>query len=516
MAPRRTGIRKHKKTTAPFKSPPTRASRPRSALTADSTPLINHIQPQVELSARSSVVKATQLELVQPFLKAPEIQPRGWKRKRGQEEAEPNKRRQGPSPPADKPAAAFTRLNKKDLTELNKLNRRKEPKAIDAMLEKKRSGKRSRSRTSTTEISDDNTTTVSTSTHKSSISLSNYRLITLDRQRIVFEHGHIYEHVQTRLDSIFQSPVSEDDEREVTSIAKSLCDDFADVLKAACREDDSVELIYRALESINKNLLGQAFAIRRKADWDPSLKPTVQRRRYSSVLPAKTPNGTNSALDKSCNERQPYVTPEGSAPIMPPPPVPPNQDGGIKTPCPDITIGLHHHVVAAKLESVGVIMPYADELLKDLQYDKALRSCPAQSALLLRFPSLVVEGKSYATGKCLYEAQNQAAVSGSMMLVIQHQLCELAGSTSINSPLAFSICSEGPVMELWVHYNTSDGSVRYYKIHFLQICHASALHLVVEFFLAVLRIMRWARSTFLEDIAGKLLGLWKTSQEITT
>lgn len=73
------------------------------------------------------------------------------------------------------------------------------------------------------------------------------------------------EHVQTRLDSIMQSLISKDDKREVTSIAKSLCDDFADVLKAACREDDSVEQIYHALELINKRLLGQTYAIRRKA-----------------------------------------------------------------------------------------------------------------------------------------------------------------------------------------------------------------------------------------------------------
>lgn len=210
------------------------------------------------------------------------------------------------------------------------------------------------------------------------------------------------------------------------------------------------------------------------------------------------------------------MTPDGSAPTLPPPPIPPKQDsGGVKTPCPDITTGLHHHVVAAKLESVGIARPHSDELLKDLQHEKAFISCPAQSALLLRFPSLVVEGKSYATGKSLYEAQNQAAVSGSMMLVIQHQLSELAGSKSPNSPLAFSICSEGPVMELWVHYNTSDASVRYFKIHFLQICHASAFNTVVEFFLAVLRIMRWAKLTLLDDIAEKLSGVWKSYQNIT-
>lgn len=67
------------------------------------------------------------------------------------------------------------------------------------------------------------------------------------------------EHVQTRLDFIMQSPFSEDDKREVTAIAKSLCDEFA------CREEDSVVQIFHALESLNKKLLGQTYAIRRKA-----------------------------------------------------------------------------------------------------------------------------------------------------------------------------------------------------------------------------------------------------------
>lgn len=125
--------------------------------------------------------------------------------------------------------------------------------------------KRSRSRSSRTDFSEDNNTIVSASTHKSSLSLSNYRLINLDRRRIVFEHGPLPEEVQARLDSVLQSRISEDDRREITIIAKSLCEDFPDVLRAACREDDSMELIYRALDSINKILLDQDFAIRRKA-----------------------------------------------------------------------------------------------------------------------------------------------------------------------------------------------------------------------------------------------------------
>ena len=215
------------------------------------------------------------------------------------------------------------------------------------------------------------------------------------------------------------------------------------------------------------------------------------------------------------------MTPDGSAQTVPPPPLPSlppkRDDGSIETPCPDITTGLRHDILAAKLESVGVCGPHANDFLNVLQCDyKALISCPGQAALLLRFPSLVVESKSYATGKSLYEAQNQAAVSGSMMLVIQHQLSELAESQSTDSPLAFSICSEGPVIQLWVHYNTSCEGVRYYNMRFLQICHASALDTMVTFLLAILRIMRWAKSVLLDELVQKLLRVWKASQSITT
>ena len=243
--------------------------------------------------------------------------------------------------------------------------------------------------------------------------------------------------------------------------------------------------------------------------WNPSLKPANKWLNFNPVLPVETPNNANSALDESRKERQPYITPDRSAPTGPPPSVPSKQDIGIKTPCPDFTTGLRDRVVAAKLESIGVSTAYSDHFLRILESRNIFISCPTQSAMLLRLPSLVVEGKSYGTGKTLYEAQNQAAVSGSMMLVIQHQLSELAGKGFADAPLAFSICTEGPVIELWVHYNIFKAGVRYYKMQFLLVGHASALNTMEEFFLAVLRIMRWTNSTFLDDAAEKLLSVWK-------
>ena len=81
----------------------------------------------------------------------------------------------------------------------------------------------------------------------------------------------------------------------------------------------------------------------------------------------------------------------------------------------------------------------------------------------------------------LYEAQNQAAVF---------------------------------VVELWIQFNTSDASVRYYNMHFIQICYASAPDTVLTFFLAVLRIIRWARSIVLDNVMKKLLGVEKAFEGI--
>jgi hypothetical protein len=64
--------------------------------------------------------------------------------------------------------------------------------------------------------------------------------------------------------------------------------------------------------------------------------------------------------------------------------------------------------------------------------------------------------KSYATGRAVFEAQNQAAVSGVCAVKLFRQLDDLyAEHFSLSEKLlrlAFSICSEGAYLQLWVHY----------------------------------------------------------------
>jgi hypothetical protein len=62
------------------------------------------------------------------------------------------------------------------------------------------------------------------------------------------------------------------------------------------------------------------------------------------------------------------------------------------------------------------------------------------------WPVLIIETRAYAIGKTIFEAQNQAAVLGSSMIDSLQQLNDLTGHVG-QTPLAFSICTEGPHIE---------------------------------------------------------------------
>lgn len=201
---------------------------------------------------------------------------------------------------------------------------------------------------------------------------------------------------------------------------------------------------------------------------------------------------------------------------MPPPP--PQYDlSPIKTPRPDISIGLRNAVVVKALQSQGLTKLEANNLLEELQDTKArnrsepaLCSKPTQRALDIRFPFLPVEGKAYATGNPVFDAQNQAAVSGACALNILHDLHELARSAESGSPsdyqfMVFSVCTEGPYHELWAHYTTLEDDIRKYNMVILKTCNAVLYGELLRFLEAINNVMSWGAGQFLENIA-KLLG----------
>ena len=211
--------------------------------------------------------------------------------------------------------------------------------------------------------------------------------------------------------------------------------------------------------------------------------------------------------------------------MAPPPPPPlnrPNQDNYyVKTPRPDITVGLRLSTVVDPLLARGIDQAKATCFLQDLQQMQILCSDPTQQAHSICFPPIVIEGKSYATGKPVFEAQNQASVSGSCMTNLQHKLDDLTeraapGSYRSKAPLAFSICTEGPYFELWVHYTILLGDVRMYYMNILKTCHASLPEGVTEFLVIVDRVMSWARIDFVNDIVEQLVLVEKELDECST
>lgn len=102
-----------------------------------------------------------------------------------------------------------------------------------------------------------------------------------------------------------------------------------------------------------------------------------------------------------------------------------------------------------------------------------LVAVPASRASDLVFPFAVVEGKAYSTGRQVFEAKNQAAVSGASGLKLQLSLDELVNNAikgdsgaqlaslpGTPTPLFFSVCTEGPYHELCAHYTYIEDGVR--------------------------------------------------------
>ena len=247
-------------------------------------------------------------------------------------------------------------------------------------------------------------------------------------------------------------------------------------------------------------------------DWDPSLKPDFQRKFWD---PNAIPPVNNEAYDISDH---PHKRHQGERFDTSPSPMPAPaatskaEEETIKTPRPDFTIGLRHPSIVDALMERGLSNFKADDFLKFLQSEQKLCLDPTQNFLDVRFPVLVIEGKAYATGKTIFEAQNQAAVSGGCMVNLQQQLTDVSHKVfsrfkERKTPLAFSICTEGPQIELWVHYALSEDNVRSHYMNIFRTCHGSLQCGLEEFLVNVERLMEWTKSEMLDEIADQLYAL---------
>ncbi|KAJ5051201.1 hypothetical protein J3E72DRAFT_204473 [Bipolaris maydis] len=176
----------------------------------------------------------------------------------------------------------------------------------------------------------------------------------------------------------------------------------------------------------------------------------------------------------------------------------------ITTPKPDMTVGLAHQAFTERHQN----------LLYDYHACKLILSDPHAAQIGLRFPFMIVELKANVT---LTAAQNQAAVGGACILKIQEDLARQAARSPKFRPeqvsplptlaelspalaLCFSIVTEGPTHELWVHFKLND------NFHMLNLKswrttiggHAK------EFINCLGRIIEWGKGDFKEHVVEML------------
>jgi hypothetical protein len=204
----------------------------------------------------------------------------------------------------------------------------------------------------------------------------------------------------------------------------------------------------------------------------------------------------------------------------------------IKTPRPNTTTGIKESAVisalASSLSSPGsnYTKTKAKQFLEKLQDatipswrdgppEPVLIIVPTQHESNLTFPTLVFEGKGYSTGKQVFEAQNQAAVSGASGVKIQMMLDELVkratGSSDVpltpskNQPLlVFAICPEGPYHELWAQYTVIEDDEHRFSMALLNTCHGVMPKEVESFFVQVNNVLNWTAGPFLKSVVDGL------------
>ena len=342
------------------------------------------------------------------------------------------------------------------------------------------------------------------------------------------------------------------------------------MLNSASGEDDCIEPLYNALFDLDTH---KHLTFKQKADWRLTLKPRIHKPSFdlSFMGEVQCELANYRPRKRKQQDRQlisPVTSRNGSASAdittktgavdgesMAPPQrsvsasekssdtnTNSNRDdisSPIKTPRPDITIGIRESVLVSSLASRGLTKTVASDFLRYLQESEIQRnegllepvlvSEPTQRAMEVRFPFLIVEGKSYATGKPIYEAQNQAAVSGACAVKISRDLAELGrhakdsvtptSSQTLDDgfkppapPLAFLICTEGPVHELWASYDVTEDGVRKSVMNMVKSCHGSIPETVEPFLLDLYRVLNWGSGVFLESVVDQLHKVYKVAR----
>ncbi|MCJ1424990.1 hypothetical protein MMC29_002878 [Sticta canariensis] len=394
--------------------------------------------------------------------------------------------------------------------------------------------KRIRSRPSTAQS---DITSSSCRTLGSSINPSAYRYQHLKAAKICITPD-LPDDVKAAVDAIIGRKLTNERRALLKDIAREFCSDSNDLIRASDGKDDSVRVLLKALAATKKS----ALRYQEKADWREELKPvppqplfdadflkdptvsdpTPARKRPQKPTDSSRPS-TTDPIDTS------QVDPPHVSNMMPPPAGPVSMDkegerSSIKTPRPDISIGIAMTELTSRLASrlntarANELLPWLQDAMKrpDKPDEPLLISVPASRASDLAFPFAIVEGKAYSTGKPVFDAENQAATAGACALKMQLDLEDLASRSrkhsdapSSSSPtpplLFFSVCTEGPYHALYAHWTLDEDGVPTFCSIVRKICHGCLVETVEDFLIAFDNVCSWGTGQYLDYVVESLV-----------
>jgi hypothetical protein len=253
----------------------------------------------------------------------------------------------------------------------------------------------------------------------------------------------------------------------------------------------------------------------RVATENPSAPPRKRLRNSSGSTPQNDPQGSSTMA---------LTTLQGQ-----------KHRSSLKAPCPNISMGINLSAIISALASQDLDVITAKKFLlwlqsemvdRDGSLEPMLITIPAPRAQDLAFPFAVVESKAYSTGKQIFGAENQATGSAACGLKIQLDLDDLvehararaspdAYSTSveIKPPLFFSVCTQGPIHELWAHWNTVEDEGRMFQSKLVDSCNALLYQQAEDFLVRLNNVGLWGTGRFMESVVGRLRMVAKLAQQ---
>lgn len=204
-----------------------------------------------------------------------------------------------------------------------------------------------------------------------------------------------------------------------------------------------------------------------------------------------------------------------------------------------MTVGLSEKSLAQSLAQADPSIRKAEIFMSNLQETGQSITEPFNTPVGLCFPFFIMEAKSGATGANFFQGENQAAVGGASALNILHAFNDVIQqdgsdthgdrglySTEPEHPQAhsdvadtlpefvFSIVTEGPCVELWVHYvniREPQDSTREFCSSCVSIYRTTLRSSSHQLVTHIASILYWGSGMFREGIEGKLRQLYNNT-----